>query len=136
MAYNRIVFGSYTWDFLEISGHPDLPGQQLKAIEKDGVDGVAFKEMEFRAAPTSIYLRGLAVDAADMQLFIANMKNLQGTQVQLWTSAGLYYNGVVILNVTHNSSKFLHVAQWGATSYPNSWEIKWQMTVQYPYGSF
>jgi len=136
MAYNRIVFGSYTWDFLEISGHPDLPGQQLKAIEKDGVDGVAFKEMEFRAAPTSIYLRGLAVDAADMQTFIANMKNLQGTQVQLWTSAGLYYNGVVILNVTHNSSKFLHVAQWGATSYPNSWEIKWQMTVQYPYGSF
>lgn len=136
MAYNRIVFGSYTWDFLEISGHPDLPGQQLKAIEKDGVDGVAFKEMEFRAAPTSIYLRGLAVDAADMQLFIANMKNLQGTQVQLWTSAGLYYNGVVILNVTHNSSKFLHVAQWGANTYPNSWEIKWQMTVQYPYGSF
>ena len=66
MAYNRIQNGFGTWDFIEISGHPDLPGQQLKAIEKDGVDGVAFKEMEFRAAPTSLYLRGLATDASDM----------------------------------------------------------------------
>lgn len=136
MSYNRITYGATSWDFIEISGHPDLPGRQLKAIEKDGVDGVAFKEMEFKAAPSSLYLRALATDAADMQVWIANVKNLQGTQVQLWTSAGLYYNGVVILNTTHNSSKFLHVAQWGPYSYPNSWELKWQITVQYPYGSF
>lgn len=136
MAYNRIQNSFGTWDFIEISGHPDLPGQQLKTIEKDGVDGVAFKEMEFRAASTSLYLRGLATDASDMQTWIANMKNLQGTQVELWTSAGLYYNGVVITNVTHNSSKFLHVAQWGPYSFSNCWELKWQMTVQYPYGSF
>ena len=136
MPVNRIVYGSSFWDFIEISGHPDLPGQTLKAIEKDGVDGVAFKEMQFSANPTPLYLRGLAVDAADLQLFIANVKNLQGTQVTLYTSSGIAYNGVVIESVTHNSSKFLHVAQWQATTFANAWEIKWQIVVRYPYGSF
>ena len=136
MPYNRIVYGSSFWDFIEISGHPDLPGQTLKAIEKDGVDGVAFKEMQFSANSTPLYLRGLAVDAADLQLFIANVKNLQGTQVTLYTSSGIAYNGVVIESVTHNSSKFLHVAQWQQYTFPNSWEIKWQIVVRYPYGSF
>ena len=136
MPYNRITNGFGTWDFVEISGHPDLPGQELKAIEKDGVDGVAYKEMQFSARSTPLYLRGIATDAADLQLFIANMKNLQGTQATIYTSSGIAYNNVVIENVTHNSSKYLHVAQWQGVSFPNSWEVKWQITVRYPYGSF
>lgn len=136
MPYNRITNGFGTWDFVEISGHPDLPGQQLKAIEKDGVDGVAFKEMAFSARATPLYLRGLATDAADLQLFIANMKNLQGTQATIYTSSGIAYNNVVIENVTHNSSKLLYVAQWQGTTFSYPWEVKWQMTVRYPYGSF
>lgn len=136
MPYNRIVHNSSYWDFIEISGHPDLPGQTLKTIEKDGVDGVAYKEMAFRANSTPIYLRGLATDAADLQLFIASMKNLQGTQVTIYTSSGIAYNNVIIESVTHNSSKFLHMAQWAAYTFPNSWEVKWQMVVRYPYGSF
>ena len=136
MPANRIVYGVSYWDFIEIKGHPDLPGQTLKTIRKDGVDGVAFKEMEFSANPTPLYLRGLAVDAADMQLFIANVKNLQGTQVTIYTSSGIYYTGVVITSVTHNSTKRLHTAMWNGTEYPNSYEIQWQITVQYPYGSF
>lgn len=136
MPANRIVYGSYTWDFIEISGQPDLPGMNLKAIEKDGVDGVAFKEMEFKANSSPLYLRGLAVNLADAQLFIANIKNLQGTQITLYTATGLQYNGLVVESVTHNSTKYLHVAQWGAYTYPASYEIQWQMVVRYPYGSF
>lgn len=136
MPRNRIVYGLTTWDFIEISGHPDLPGQTLKTIQKDGVDGVAFKEMAFTAQPTSMYLRGLAINYADLQLFIANVKNLQGCQVSIYTSTETLYNGVVILNTTHNSTKFLSLAQWGANTYTNCYEIRWQMTVQYPYGSF
>ena len=136
MPYNRIVHNSSFWDFIEISGHPDLPGQELKAIEKDGVDGVAYKEMQFSAKSTPLYLRGLATDAADLALFIANVKNLQGTQSTIYTSSGIAYNGVVIESVTHNSSKVLHVAQWQATTFTNAWEVKWQMVVRYPYGSF
>lgn len=136
MAKNRIVYGLSTFDFIEISGHPDLPGRELKAIHKDGVDGVAFKEMEFVAKPSSLYLRGLATNFADLQLFIANVKNLQGTQVTIYTSTEVQYDGVVILNTTHNGSKFLSLAQWGGTTYTNCYEVRWQITVQYPYGSF
>ncbi len=136
MARNRIVYGLSTFDFIEISGHPDLPGQELKTIHKDGVDGVAFKEMEFVAKPSSLYLRGLAGDYAELQLSIANVKNLQGLQVDIYTSTEVLYEGVVVLNVTHNGSKFLSLAQWGGTTYTNCYEIRWQLTVQYPYGSF
>lgn len=136
MPNNRIVRGASTWNFVKISGNPDLPGMELEAIEKHGVDGVAFREMQFRADSTPLYLQGIGVNFADMQLFVANMKNLQGTQVLLYTATGLSYNGVAIEKVTLLSTKACHVQQWLGVSFPNSYRIQWQFTVRYPYGSF
>ena len=136
MPANRITNAFGTWDFVEIKGHPDLPGQELKAIEKDGVDGVAFKEMQFSADPTPLYLKALAVSPADLLLWIANMKNLQGTQATLYTSTGVLYTGIIIRKSTHNSTKYLHAALWNGAVVSPAYEVQFQMTVQYPYGSF
>ena len=136
MASNRIVFNSSVWNFVKMEGHPDLPGQKLIEVEKDGVDGVAYVESEFRSDDSAIYVMGIAVDNADRQLFIANMKNLQGTQVALYTASGDLYNGVVIKDVKLLEAKFMLVCQWLGVSFPNSWKLRWQLTVRYPYGAF
>ena len=136
MPVNRIEFGAWAWDFVRISGYPDLPGQNLIKVEKDGVDGVAFIESEFRAESTPIYPVALAVNAADMQTWVANMKNLQGTQVLLYTATGLSYNGVVIERVSHLGAKYQGQALWYGGVFPNSYLLRWEMTVRYPYGSF
>lgn len=136
MPQNRIanVFG--TWDFVSISGHPDLPGMELETITKNGVDGAGFREGQFRAEETPIYLTGIGVNYADMVNFVANMKNLQGTQATLWTSAEVAYHGVVIKRSVHLNTKAMLVQHWQGVTYPNSYRIRWQLTVQWPYGSF
>jgi hypothetical protein len=136
MPNNRIQYGSSVWNFVRMEGHPDLPGQHLISVEKDGVDGVAFVESEFRADPTPIYLMGIAVNDYDKLLFIANMKNLQGTQVSLYTADGTAYHGVVITASKLISCKFQLVCQWLGVTFLNSYKLTWQLTVRYPYGSF
>lgn len=136
MPVNRIEFQSLAWNFVSIEGEPDLPGMETEEITKRGVDGVAFVESSFQADTTPMYLTGLAVNYAEMLAWKSSMKNLQGTQVLLYTATGVPYNGLFIKKVTLLSTKYQLVASWLGGVFPDSYKLRWQIMVRYPYGSF
>lgn len=136
MPSNRIVYGASTWDFISIGSHPDLPGMNLKTIKRTGVSGRAYKEMDFDAEPTPIYLRAHALNFADAMDWIANMKNLQGTQVTLWDSTGQPYSGVVIESMRHTMTQAVTTAVWLGASLGAGYRLNFSAVVTYPYGSF
>ena len=138
MATNRIYHpnSGYFWDFISIKGNPDLPGMALKPIEKAGVDGIAFKEMEFRAEPTPLYLKALADDAAAATLLVSDMKNIQGTQVDVHTSSGTIYYNVVVLSSRLVHRKFVGNPIWLGVNRTSGIRLNFALVVQYPYGGF
>ena len=136
MPENQIVYGGLTFNFVSAGGNIDLPGMTLEAIEKRGVDGVAFLENAFRAEPSPIYLRVLVSSYAALQQAVADMKNLQGTQVTFYDATGLSYSGVVITNTRHTNTRRVLNATWLGTHYASGYMATFSMTMHYPYGSF
>lgn len=136
MPANQITNGFGTWNFVSIKGYPDLPGMQLAAIEKRGYSGLAFLEEAFRAEPTPIYCQTLVETALQKTQAIAQVKNLQGTQVTLYDACGDAYVGLVMKRVVHVRSTFVLRPQWLGVSYASGYRLQFSMVVQYPYGSF
>jgi len=135
MPNNRIVYGLSYWDFISIKGYPDLPGMKLKTIEKDGVDGAAFLEMHFSADPTPLYCHALVETEVQMNQFVADLKNLQGTNVTLYDAVN-YPHDVVITSVRRTSTKRVTKPTWGGVSYSNGYKMTFALIVRNPNGSF
>lgn len=136
MPSNRINYGLFNWDFITCKGFPDLPGRKLKTIQKQGVNGRAFKQMEYDADPTPIYCTALVNTFAQAVQWVADMKNLQGLQVTFYDATGQSYTGVVIESVRHIRTKYVLNPQWGPLSYSSGYKVTHALIMTYPYGSF
>lgn len=136
MPNDRIVFGAYTWNFVSLSGNPQIPQRVLKTLQMPGVDGKAFKIMRREGSKATIQFTAVAVNLADEIAWIASMAELSGRQVQIYSSTGVSYGNQVLHEVQHVSSQKIAVGAWGATALGSDARLlTFQATTEYPYGS-
>lgn len=136
MPRDRIVFGSYIWNFVSIQGQPQIPSRVLKTIKMPGVDGKAFKFMSAEAPPARLTLIAPAVDAADQEAWIVAMSELTGRQVTVWDSTGVAYNNQVFHEVVLRGVQTVTVGAFNGISLGSTGRLlTFEATLEYPYGS-
>lgn len=135
MPNDRIAYGFFYWDFVSISGLPQIPQRELKEIKMPGVWGVAFKVMSREAPEGRLTLTAAALNQADEEAWIASMSELVGRPVSIYTSTGVAYHNQVVTSVRHVSSNGIAVGAFKATSLGNVGRLLvFEMGVKYPFG--
>lgn len=107
MAFPSIVADAGTIEFIELNGELNAQAVRIRAIERPGIDGVAFRELGQKSVPSTINgVRDIA-DEAQLVTMKAALMALQGEKVTvnlkrrtgLETTTNVYIESVQITSV-------------------------------------
>lgn len=136
MPHDRIVYGPYYWDFIQIIGEPQIPQRKLKGIKMPGVWGKAFKIMSQEADPARLTLVAAAINLADESAWIASMAELTARPVTVYTSTGRVHHNQIFHEVVLKSVQTVAVGAWQSVDLGNDGRIlMFEATLEYPYGA-
>lgn len=136
MPHDRITYGAYTWDFVQINGVPQTPQRKLKVLKMPGVWGKAFKLMSQEADPARLQLVGVAADEADEEAWITAMTSLTGLPVTVYSSTGVPYYNQIFHSVVHKSTQTVAVGAWASVDLGNTGRlVVFEATLEYPFGT-
>lgn len=85
--------------FFSVRGAPDLPGEKLEVLQRNNVDGVAFRKTGVRAEEFILTVKVDLLLAVNVANSMVAQKALEGTLVNFTDDLGLTYTGYVCLRV-------------------------------------